>query len=521
MRIFNKKSKRYIKKGALGALLFIFVWGVISILPLWRMFRPGWLFQRHLVVIMNEAEARPCGGFITAYGVIEPWKLSGEMNNSYTMAGQSFGVSPDIMNDFVPELSFWDLSTETNTTICREIIKDAYEKASKKTIGKVHFVNIEGILPIIKAIGTIEYNDEIISEKNFFSMLSRTVANTDRHDERSLAERKGPLAEIAKKLIKKAILSPWKWPQINYQVNKSILSNTIDVEKISPEINGEKNSFGIIEWNLGGAKSSRYLKKELTISYKENRNNDWDIFVAVHLHHTGQSDAPLSQDWKGVIEVLFPEFLQNENEEIQLELKPGDTYQKQFKFTHKDTLPQNKITVFQPRMGDTFVNISLSAYPQQSIRSEDFEILKEYTAIHREPPPYGRNEWNWTLANDKTKPFITIHEFIPNRGLSYKYPELAFTDIVAEIHLNEEIKIQEDEFYAELLDRNYTNQTHQNMIMTSYVLLPDNQTLLIGLTNKQPQPEERYFLQIEGIQDKWGNPLQQGKRTLIDRVNTK
>jgi hypothetical protein len=48
-------------------------------------------------------------------------------------------------------------------------------------------------------------------------------------------------------------------------------------------------------------------------------------------------------------------------------------------------------------------------------------------------------------------------------------------------------------------------------------MLENQRTMVLAFQQKTAQPEERFFLQISGIEDVFGNELHQGQWTIIDR----
>ncbi len=65
-----KKRKRRLHLGEIFILLVV-AYFAISFWPLRELVINGFLGGRTLIVFTNEAEARPCGGFVTAVGEVQ------------------------------------------------------------------------------------------------------------------------------------------------------------------------------------------------------------------------------------------------------------------------------------------------------------------------------------------------------------------------------------------------------------------------------------------------------------------
>ncbi len=515
--------KRVIKNIFLIVLLIlVIITGVIGFL--FRDFiTPSFVMGKHLLILNNEYEARPCGGFITAFGELQffPPKLS--LKNAYHYEAEGLGKAPEPLRQLTGELKFWDLGLDADLGTCSARIRRAYEQIEDTDIEHVILVNFGVLEQIFKLVGIVEMEGQQYTSENLFALLSRSVADTDRHDEISLQNRKKPLVELGKSIGKKWILNPLNPIRTGFSLRNSIQNGDFYVHGITPERapNIDKE-IAVIEWNLGGAKSSRYLQKELKINMRQNKNMQWNAKIDLNVSHDGQFDEPLSTYWKGVIEVHFPRSFSRPVVKIPLELKPGDSFSQSFEFSGINLLTneetgQTEFGIFKARGQDLLVDLSISAYPQQTLIDTNLHT-KENMGSYYGPLRDMNTCFSWKAKKDISAPFVTLHTFIPKLALNDTLQgEFERSPLVAEIHFNESVFLGA-EFSIKLIDRNYENTITEHPDIMQYKLLEDQRTLLIGLRQPRIQPEERFHISLTDVRDGAGNEIDQDMQwTLIQR----
>ena len=492
------------------AIGLILIWAVVCIWPVRWALTPSFISQTHLVLLMNEAEARPCGGFVTAYGTarISPTKL--ELKNIYDLKEFTYGESLPPLNKVAPELKFWDLGASPDTTICSDVFHEAAKKAH---------INHNRIILV-----NISLAEKILNDPTFFAEMSRTVANTDRHDEDSLAMRKSPLATFGKKILLKTLLQPWRWAQITHDINQATQNGELYISGISPEISPHNNDISIIEWNLGGGKSSRFLEKNMDISAREIQPDLWRLSAKLKIEHLGQNDEPLSQTWKGGMDITWPAGWGGEHEFIEMELTPGETSETEWAFELSGKFQE--LSLFVPRGQKLHTNLSLSLFGQQTFAKANFET-RENIGTSRQPLSAGRNLWQWETEADTTEPFVTLHEWMSLDSVPTEARERWSTNFatssrrysVAEIHFSEPVQVIPG-LKVKIRDKNHENtEITDDPIFDELLLWSGNQTALIGFWQNQPQPNERFGITLHGIADSQGNIISDMEYTIIDRTN--
>ncbi|MBT7772142.1 hypothetical protein HN713_00380 [bacterium] len=505
------------KIGVLVVVLLLVLFLLATSWPVRKLLSPKFLTDQPLILLTNEAEARPCGGFLTAFGELKFLPPSVSFQNVYALSDLSFGAAPLPLREISSELKFWDLGTSTDLEKCAQTFRENFPGNVDRAI-LVDFQSVEKLVALVEPVGDF-------TSENLFSKLSRTVANVDRHDETSLAERKSPIADFGKKLAKKLALRPWLWPRATKILATEIEHGNIFVEGISSSEKIEPTDFAVIEWNLGGAKSSRFLEKNLTISLRETTRGRWNIRGKLTIEHLGGWDEPISQMWRGGFELRLPKILGQEPRFFPMEIAPGQNKTQVFDFSYNGD-PLKKFGIFRPRSQKLSADVHVSVFPQQVLKSN---ILKTHENVGTFSGDLEkmRHEFSWDAAPDVTEPFVVLHEWLKMENLPdsarQKWAENFLISSrrfsVAEIHFNEPIAINSD---AEILmhDKNFENPEITNdPVVADGILLENQRTLLLGFWQENVQPNERFSLQFSGIQDLSGNKISNQAYTIIDRTN--
>ena len=98
-------KKKYFAIGVVLGFLVVSFW------PLKNLIFSSSLWKKHLIILTNEAEARPCGGFVTAFGEVSLFPSQIWLKNSYAMQPFSFGENKPPLNSVALEKKFWDLES--------------------------------------------------------------------------------------------------------------------------------------------------------------------------------------------------------------------------------------------------------------------------------------------------------------------------------------------------------------------------------------------------------------------------
>lgn len=482
---------------------------------------PSFLLGTNLIVLTNEFEARPCGGFITAFGEVQFFPPKVFLKNSYHFEGADLGPNIAPLDQVATDMKFWDLAIDTDLEQCARRIELSYESLEKKEIDHTILLNFGAVERIFALVGPMKFERKLYTKENLFAELSRKVSDVDRHDEISLQKRKSPLSRFGKKAILKSIFTPFAPIRAGIILRDEMKNGDVFVSGISTPVTPSDKDIVIREWNLGGAKSSRYLQKELEISIREEIPEEWNTNITFAVEHLGHFDEPLSTSWKGVFEVQFPEFLGGQITSIPAELAPGETLSESFEFTDI-ALPSNEdglqeLGIFRSRGQDLLIDLSVSAYPQQSLSKGNLNI-RDNVGTYYGPVKKVSTCFGWEIEADKSAPFVTLHEVVDPSGFSDSELSQRFDayDIVGEIHFNESVFDGED-VKVSLQDKNHANNIHNDPTFVDYEILEDQRTMILGFNQPTAQENERYFLHLQGLRDSYGNEIESGPWTLIPR----
>jgi hypothetical protein len=476
--------------------------------PIRWAFTPKFLTQTHLILLTNEAETRPCGGFVTAIGEARILPLKMKLRNAYALADKSFGTAQAPLNMVAKDVKFWDLGTSPDLKKCADSFRGAANMAKIKH-SRVVLINTKTV-------------EKIIKDSSFFANMTRTVANTDRHDEQSLAERKSPLSQFGKKMVVKILIKPWTWPRITQEIGHAVKTGELYISDISPELKPLSSDIAAIEWNLGGGKSSRFLERNLDISARETSPNNWKIKVKARLEHLGQADEPLSQTWKGGIEMRWPNKWNYPNEFLSLTLSPGENWWHEWTFEISENMAS--IGVFAPRGQTWNTDLRLSLFGQQTFDSSTFETHENVGTWSGKLRTEQKN-FHWVSKKDFVNPFITLHEWltlkqIPEKarqhwGNNFTRSSARFS--VAELHFSEPVLVTKN-LKITFRDKDFENtEITEPPIFDELLLWNGEQTALIGFWQDSVQPNERFTVRISGLSDIAGNEISDREYTIIDR----
>ncbi len=502
------------------ALLVIFIFLVAVLWPLRSLFFKGFFTGRTLIIFTNEAEARPCGGFVSAFGVVEFFPPRLEFKNSYALEAFDFGPAEPPLDQVAQTQKFWDLGTSADLDLCAENFRLNFERATKEDVNQAVLINGGTIEKLFRFFDPVELEGRTLTTKNFFSELTKMASDVDRHDEKALQERKTPLALLGKKMMWRVVRNPFLLPRIVQTVEKEIHNGQIYIPKISPVVSPERTDFALLEWNLGGAKSSRFLKKILHITAREVEPQKWGFVVELQVDHLGGVDEPLSQDWKGVFELRMPKFLNQEPIQIPAEIAPGAPFRKNFIFQYEGKL--NEFSLFRQRGQELFADVAISLFPQKTFEQATFPTHENVGTFFGEIKSV-RKWLRWEEIPDTSLPFVTLHEIVSaasvraSNATRHLSSEFLNAPILVEVHLNEVVRLTDD-FLASLFDTNFENkEVTENPLLFHVALLNDQKTLLLGFGQEEAQPLERFSFVMKGVEDLWGNTLRPVPRTVIDR----
>ena len=502
--------------------------------------------QSYLIVLQNDAERRPTGGFITAYGILhfQFGFPSLEFGNVYdprliqedTLALDAT-VAKLLAGPYFPGHGFRDSNFDPDFPISAEEMLRLFKLGfPEKKFAGVIALNFTAVTELAAALGLPEIN---------FSNLSTKAQSIDRHNTQEIAERKNFIPELARQLLRQAFFAPRKAVAVileNLQT-KNILLYFRDpgLQKIalaknfagSLAVPPNADFLAIVEGNYGGYKSSRYLLKDFnyTLNFVENlteqssagftqTKNPFTIVanLKIALQHAGQEAEPTSGFYKSFWRVYLPreiillkgdyerQFTTSKNQILEriVQLRPGEATEFEFTYQLPETVWQAdtyQLKVWRQSGGDPLLGRITAHLPlgYETVSSE-FQAKEELAVF--EGVLQTDQEFNLQVLADEAPPRLAWQKF--KNGL--KQIELRFNEpLQAE-------GIQLGNF--QLRDLNFRDQETAEVAITQVNLLAP-QTLHLEVTGVPPVCREHFGLKLAGIADQHGNVWPEREITVV------
>ena len=507
--------------------------------------------NNYLLVFQNDAERRPTGGFITAYAILRfragiPFFEFGNVYDERLI--QKNSTPPDatiaelLAGDFYPGHGFRDGNFDADfPTAAEELIRLfrlGFSESEFDGVIAIDFTAFENLAAVLAP--------EITGEAGLFSRIENEVQNIDLHNPVEIQNRKNFLADIAKSLIKKSILSPKKASRsiIESLNSKHILLYFHD-SKIQ-EVVKTKNWDGglpiptadflaIFEGNYGGMKSSRYIVRDIFYDVEFSENSDGELQptanLRIQLAHRGDVAEPISGFYKSFWRIFTPFDSQKISGKIDrnfddgsrqvfekiIKMNPNETREISFKYelppsVLKDGTYRLQIQKQQGSGGD-FVRVSVklpSGYLfQQSAHSsqhtESLEI-KENLAVYQVLLSEDK-DLELKILLDEMPPRLAWQEFI---GLNLRTIDLRFNE-----------PLDPDSVAAakfSLADMNYRNHRFDSVDVQRVRFIPP-QNIQLNISGVTPECREWYELRFDGVADRHGNILRDQKITIVQWID--
>ncbi|PID70734.1 hypothetical protein CSB37_01460 [bacterium DOLZORAL124_38_8] len=520
MKRLKKLLKKIVKNYFFWiGIVFIFFGSVLF--PVKNILFSKLWFSNTIIIFSNEAEQRPCGGFFSVIGEAQNFPFDLTFKNIYQLPKLKKLPVPYKLKSITDTYNFWDTGLNADSEVCVSVVKNFYNQLPNKKTDNVILINYSVLESLLSVVGDITLNDYKVNDKNVFRFLSESVANVDRHNLNALKERKSVLKPIITGVVKKTILQPWKWRLLAKKVKSLVLNGDIYISNISHHITPH-NSFGVVEWNVGGGKSSRFLQKKMDIFLREIKPNIWETQVKVLVQNTLGVSEPFGQTWKGHLEILVPDFINEPKTLYDVVLKPGQSISRNFAFvSHAKDL--KKLNLFSPRGQKTNFFVTVSVFPQQEIIDSNGTIL-DFTTSFSKIVRNGITEFYWNRKADVQDPFVTYHErlFYEQLPEDFKVGPKQFenlkeifdkNDFIVEVHTNEPILIKDLEVFLRDIGK---VETFEKRTLKQVKILSDN-AFLLAFTKETEQIGEFFEMTLSGITDFWGNKLKPKVYTIPEK----
>ena len=563
----KKQTKRKIKYGILiflGGFLLIASLTVYNILGPFRSFfwnipyLMGALGPKtYLVLLQNNNELRPTGGFITA--IAEVNTLFGfpsiEVNDSYSIPNPPQRQNAPNAFEYLigqndPFFAGWTIRDANFSPDFSQSAKDVialYNQAyPDKYIHGVFSVDFAVIEKLLEIYGPIAVEDVIFDADNFFINSQRISKDIDTHNVEQLKNRKNILKPFANTLIKEIASSPSRYSKLFEELyrltqQKHLLAYTsaeglekkFEDHRLTgamkiPEVNSDFLHVNIA--NIGGRKADRYLQKN--IRYRADFSNPQQHLstLEISLEHLGSYNIQ-SDIYQAYVRVYVPEgsqFLGATGETLTfteqsselgftvfsdyIRMKPGDKRVLTYTYSLPETILPNDYrlqVIKQPGVDDQYWQIAVKQMNDSTMINGSAGLkmkIRENLA-----------SWQGELAMDE---FFHVQQTADELGpiiLWQKFETLSRINI----RFNELIDTTTalDKLNYHLTDLNENHPETDTISITSVRF--EDRDLWLTVSGVTQQPEEHYQIILSNIQDVHGNMTDPNPltRTLVQRID--
>lgn len=533
-----KQISRRNKLITLGIILGIFVilgiWFVICARGvnglLWHEFTPG---HKHLILLQNDAESRPTGGFIGAYAVVDTSVGFPRITvaDTYTLENHAPEVAPEPVHTLLDDGVWYaghyfrdaNISPDFPTS-AEELIRMYNLNFEKPTeFDSVWAVNYSAIENLLKHLGGITVGDTELTANNLFYTLEVLLRPKDAHSLESLATRKDFLKSFARALEWKAIW-PWNWNEFLASFRESLANKDIQIYNLDgtyaeyagalAQTDGDFLQINLS--NYGGKKTDRYLERQA--NYFVDIDESGNATAHLTLTLTNRAEKTLFMgDYFGWLRIYVPDKITSLDSGVTTSTENGKAVLSQvvsvpvgearsYSFAYK--LPQKfrddySLYLSKQSGAKLNLNVDVRSSGQRFWDSESFAVRENHAEFQ------GILEKDLLLTgellSDIYPPFITNQHFSDYTTL--------WVDTSEPLLLNRAIVASN---YA-LVDTDEKNPQHDNPEIIS--IEHYDSILKIKIRGMTAQPEERYKLTFRNQLDHSGNAMGELSVTVVQRFD--
>lgn len=559
MNTSRKRIRKYFYI-ALFVLFFFILYGLSALSGL-RFFIPHYFNiaggpfseKNYLVIFQNNNELRPTGGFISAYGKvkfknglfsdIEVRDVFGDIDeHGYIEA--PYPQKELLDGQFYQGYTFRDANYYGDFPTSVEELLKMYKLTDPDTnFDGVIAINIKVLEDFVYILKSVKIDNLEFTASNVFELLEFSLHNIDHHNAEEVSQRKSILGPLAKGIIKKTTFSPLKWREISDMIYANLNEKHIQLYFFNSGLQKamarkkwdgawhepEKDFLAVVEANLAGMKSDRYIKRDVSYRLEIWENPDLNSHTltattTLNIEHFGNYNVPISGNYSGYFRIYAPKNskLKKSNVEVKDEsssdysvwgtivrLSPGE--KRTIEITYE--IPQSvfkdgeyKLDVIkQAGTINDIYSIIVEAPQGLMIESKDFEARENYAI------------WNNNLIRDVSLSFNVLPDKI---GPRVAYSEIQSLDQILVV-FNERI---DDDFFEilgnVLIEDTDENNPSQSDKIRVKELKVDYRDLIITVEGMTEQPEEFYKLTIKNAFDLHGNSIEPAPKeiTLVQRL---
>lgn len=533
IKVHRKWPKKKIILNVIAAILILGLLWIVSSLGQLRTFIPdyfrlvGTIFgnRTYIILFQNNYELRPTGGFISAYGVLEvkhgfPTSLNfydvyGEIDDHDYIDPPHYPMYELLYSETYGGYTFRDANYYIDFRDSAAELIDFYQITNPETeIDGIVAVDFSTLEDLVKLYEPIEAGDLELTKDNLFETLEAEVSDIDRHNLEELSGRKDIMKDIVKDLAANILANPWKARKLSDILVKNLdekhiilwfadefLENkitTLGWADTMPETSGDL--LAVNEANLGGMKNDRYLSRSIT--YELDIQDDQILAeLTIEIDHFGNTNIPLSGDYKGYFRVFTPLGTDESFGDI-IRLTTGENTTLTYTYSLPLSIIQDNTytldLVKQPGTDADHYEIIIHTPQGSTLTSSDFETKEEHAYLSLNLSE--DQQFTLEIHEDESAPRIHSHEIIELNKIWIGFNELIDCETAS------------DPFAYSITDTN-TGNAHIDSVTIDTITCEDTEVWIdtIGMTD---QDEEFYEIILRNIRDKSGNYIDPNPRTV-------
>ncbi len=499
----------------------------------WDMAKLGGVFQEkiYLLLLQNENELRPTGGFLTSFAVIKVKR--GIPDIAFYNTEQVAIPQPEIQAPSAIETAFskdpkyagWVFRDSNFSLDFEENAKKAVEFLQIDPLFKeeqfhgVIAVDINFLEDIVNLLGPFEFEGENLAGRDLFENIEFVAKNFDHHDFNQWQSRKESILPLAKEIIQSLKSSPKKWESF-FSISKEN-ANQKHLLFFFPDTGLQKkmqekgwtgnipSSFWSVNFaNLGGRKGDRFLRKRFESSVHIEADGDTEERFSIYLSHEGtyhlQSDL-----YQAFVRIVRPQGYELKNVEGDFDILPDHNEQKygeEYSFFLKILPGEKKVFTFffTPSEENQFSSsetVSIMLVKQPGTLSPHWDFT-----LRGENDPRFSAEGCTTASSRENIFFCDVTLNTDTRLLFKKHPDttpplLQFAEFVSADRI--EARFSED-IFSDIPFENFVliraDGSEEKIPITEVHI--EGESVLLDLADNPPRSEgERFFLEIKNIRD--------------------
>lgn len=551
-KLLKIKIPGFFKKGLvilIGAfvLLFLAAYLLLGELRFFANHYFGLTFfsKNYLIVLQNNYELRPGGGFVTGYGNLNTvFGLVTDLSfkNSYEIDTESYVTPPYpheelLKNEWYEGYTFRDANWDPHfPNSAQELIQFYQAKFPKKEVDGIIVVNFSLIENLIDKLEGVELGEKKLDKNNLFSELEFKVNNIDRHNIEALKSRKSILGDLAVQLIKKAKRHPLRVRDVLVEGlgNKDVywwLKNERLQNKFSQKgwtnIMGptERSDFLAVNLaNLGSKKADRYIQTE--VHYYANIAKELpEISTEVTIRYPGFINT-YSDNYKGYLRLYVPKNADITNMPVDSEVETEGEFKvigtkivlpagSKTSLPYVYTLSRNtflrdqyKLRLIKQSGSETFYKLTIETAEGKLIESDDFETRE------------NRAMFMGQLKNDLDLSLGILSDTTPPYPIEQEFVDLTHVNIIWNESMETSSASNPENYSFADLNKEDPNTDSVKVVSAELVQPNVTQLELEGITE---QNLEHYRIDLKGLKDLASNAILPNPKsiTVVQRLKPK